>query len=83
MSKRSLAGFMLIAALGLGTPLLADHGNGKGHDKHDDGGWERRDGYEYHTYGEHENPPGWSKGKKTGWGHCDVPPGHPKPADCK
>src|SRR5438874_10527275 len=24
--------------------------------------------------GDHR-PPGWSKGKKTGWGDCDVPPG--------
>jgi hypothetical protein len=28
-------------------------------------------------------PSGWNKGKKAGWGHCDVPPGHAKPADCK
>ena len=28
-------------------------------------------------------PQGWDKGKKTGWGHCDVPAGHTKPADCK
>jgi len=34
------------------------------------------------TTGTHQ-PPGWNKGKKTGWGHCDVPPGHAKPADCK
>ncbi len=27
-------------------------------------------------------PPGWSKGKKTGWGDCDVPPGQAKKAGC-
>ena len=31
----------------------------------------------------HEHPAGWNKGKRTGWDHCDVPPGHAKPADCK
>src|SRR5205085_11071792 len=25
-----------------------------------------------------DRPPGWSKGKKTGWGNCDVPPGQAK-----
>jgi Ni/Co efflux regulator RcnB len=27
-------------------------------------------------------PPGWSKGKKTGWGNCDVPPGQVKKYGC-
>ncbi len=28
-------------------------------------------------------PPGWSKGKKTGWGDCDVPPGQAKKVGCQ
>jgi hypothetical protein len=27
-------------------------------------------------------PPGWSHGKKTGWGDCDVPPGQAKKVGC-
>ena len=27
-------------------------------------------------------PPGWSKGRKTGWGNCDVPPGQAKKFGC-
>ena len=28
------------------------------------------------------NPPGWDKGKKTGWGDCNVPPGLAKQRGC-
>jgi len=28
------------------------------------------------------HPPGWDKGKKTGWGDCDVPPGQAKKVGC-
>src|SRR5262249_4628684 len=39
-----------------------------------DQGWERLDGYEYRTYNQSQvRPPGWSKGKKTGWGNCGLP----------
>jgi hypothetical protein len=27
-------------------------------------------------------PPGWSKGRKTGWGNCDLPPGQAKKYGC-
>ncbi len=27
-------------------------------------------------------PPGWEKGRKTGWGDCDVPPGQAKKVGC-
>jgi hypothetical protein len=50
----------------------------------DDERWERRDGYEYRTYGDREGrPPGWSKGKKTGWGDCGLPPGQAKKYGCR
>ena len=29
-----------------------------------------------------QRPPGWDKGKKTGWGNCDVPPGQAKKQGC-
>ncbi len=47
-------------------------------------GWESREGYEYRTYGEAKSrPPGWSKGKKTGWDNCGVPPGQAKKGECR
>ena len=74
MSKRPLAIFAVLAALGLGTPaVMADHGHGDSKNDHgnkhsasdDDRGWERRDGYEYGTYGDCDGrPPGWSRGRK-------------------
>ena len=93
MSKRLLAILALGAALGFSTPaVLADHGN-EGHknghgnkhsDDDDDQGWQRREGYEYRTYGDHDaRPPGWSRGKKTGWGNCGLPPGQAKKYGCR
>jgi len=36
------------------------------------------------TYGERDGvPPGWSKGKKTGWGNCGLPPGQAKKYGCQ
>jgi hypothetical protein len=93
MGKRYTAILALLAALLLAPPsLLADHGdkgNKHGHgNKHSDAdndqGWERRDGFEYHAYGSSdERPPGWSRGKKTGWGNCGLPPGQAKKYDCR
>jgi hypothetical protein len=31
---------------------------------------------------EHGRPPGWDRGKKTGWGDCDLPPGLAKKQGC-
>lgn len=88
MNKHRFAILAVIAALGLGPPALkADHGDkGQKHqrgnkhvDDDNDQGWERLDGYEYRTYNQSQGrPPGWSKGKKTGWGNCGLPPGQAK-----
>jgi hypothetical protein len=91
MNKVLLATLALIVALGVGTPALMadhdDHGHGHKHGKHfddDDRGWDRRDGYEYRMYGDRdERPPGWSHGKKTGWGNCGLPPGQAKKYGCR
>ena len=88
MSEHLLAIIGLVAALGLGTPLLmADHGDKDKHqhgNKHDDQGWDRRDGYEYRVYGDRdERPPGWGHGKKTGWSNCGLPPGQAKKYGCR
>ena len=29
-----------------------------------------------------DRPPGWDRGRKTGWGACDVPPGLAKKSGC-
>ena len=50
----------------------------------DDDRWERREGWEYRLYGDRDSrPPGWSRGKKTGWGNCGVPPGQAKKGECR
>ncbi len=28
------------------------------------------------------SPPGWERGRKTGWGNCDLPPGQAKKYGC-
>lgn len=99
MSARWITILALAGALAWGMPAIAqDHGHGhdKGHgnphgdkgkdkgDKDEDGRWETRGGYQYRTYGPNEGtPPGWSKGKKTGWGNCGMPPGQAKKYGCR
>jgi hypothetical protein len=99
MKRHWLAVLALIAALWLIAPSLgaeSAQGKGKGNphaneradenrgrDDRDEG-WERRDGYEYRIFGERDDrPPGWSKGKKTGWGNCGLPPGQAKKYGCR
>ncbi len=87
MSRSWMLVLALAAAVLWSTPGLAhqdkdkdkDHGKdhqmaAKDHDQDKDG-WERREGYEYRTYGGNTRPPGWSKGKRTGWGDCALPTG--------
>jgi len=98
MRRALFATFALVIALGLGAPsALADHddehghgnGHGRGHgnkhaDRDDDHNWERRDGFEYRTYGDHDGrPAGWSRGEKTGWKNCGLPPGQAKKYGCR
>ncbi len=46
-------------------------------------GWERRDGFDLRTYTGQGRPPGWNRGKKTGWENCGVPPGQAKKGACR
>jgi hypothetical protein len=68
MVKRILIFVGLSVALLAAPKLFADqgdHGNhGKHGNKHDDEGWERKDGYEYRVYQRDERPPGWVTGKE-------------------
>lgn len=93
MSKQWFGTILLFGAFAFALPAAADHdhGKGKGHkhqneqgDDRDDDRWEHRGDYEYRTYGKHDGlPPGWSKGKKTGWGNCGMPPGQAKKYGCQ
>lgn len=33
-------------------------------------------------HGRYDDPPGWSHGRKAGWGNCDLPPGLAKKHGC-
>ncbi len=64
-----------------------EHGKGGGgdHDRDDDrdhgkGKHDRNDHDRDHGRASGERPAGWDKGKKVGWGDCDVPPGQEKKA---
>lgn len=49
-------------------------GHNAGHDRDFDRDGDRDD--------RERRPPGWSHGRKTGWGDCDVPPGQAKKYGC-
>ncbi len=87
MSRRWITTLALAAALLCALPAMADKdkdkGKGNPHADRDDDRWERRGAYEYRTYEHGNQPPGWSKGKKTGWGDCDLPPGQAKKYGCR
>jgi hypothetical protein len=98
MSKGWLA-VLLIGSLTVSASAMADPGkqNGKGNphskqasadhgrgDNHDEDGWQRRGNDDYRIYGDRDGrPPGWSRGKKTGWGNCGLPPGQAKKYGCR
>ncbi len=85
-------GLALTATAAARNPQGNSHGKGKGNphsqaahdnDRDDDrANWERRGDYEYRTYRGDDRPPGWSHGKKTGWGNCNLPPGQAKKYGC-
>jgi len=84
---------ILCVALVPGVFAKGGHGNGHGGDKQDKHGDKDRDGDsradrdhdrdgDRDRDGDDKRPAGWSKGKKTGWGDCDVPPGQVKKLGC-
>ena len=40
------------------------------------------DGHGHHGRDRDDDPPGWSHGRKAGWGNCDLPPGLAKKRGC-
>ncbi len=98
MKKRWLAVIMIIFGLSISAGMMSaqgkKNGKGKGHEMRedkdrgkdndrDDDRWERKGKYEYRTYGRDDRPPGWSEGKKVGWGDCGLPPGQAKKYGCR
>jgi hypothetical protein len=53
---------------GIGDALSSLAGGGENEADHD--------GHKHKRSKEGRRPPGWDRGKKTGWGGGDVPPGH-------
>ncbi len=51
-------------------------------DRDDDDGRLRRIVVFPHIRGSYGRPPGWDRGRKVGWGQCDVPPGLAKKEGC-
>ncbi len=48
--------------------------------RHEHERWERT--HEHQKWNADHRPPGWDHGRKTGWGNCNVAPGHAKKEGC-
>lgn len=84
-----LAAAVWLMLAGVSSAYGRDHGGGHGHghaDVEDGGGHGHGHGADRGDHDRDEGrgdrdrddsgrPPGWSHGKKTGWGNCDMPPG--------
>lgn len=97
MSKRILRSFLAVAFCAVivtGSAWAQGRGNGRGAAAANHGWrsndmdrdmWGSRDwrgDRDRWTFGSSDRPRGWDKGKKTGWGNCDVPPGQAKKIGC-
>ena len=86
MSIRDLRlGVVLVAALVLSAlPAFGQgRGRGRGNAGRDDGVFiSGRGGIVIEPFERSGRPPGWDRGRKTGWGNCDVPPGLAKKEGC-
>jgi hypothetical protein len=79
--KKLIAGATVVACMLMGSAAFAkdhdrDEHKGKG-PQHRNVRWDRD-----HDRDHDRRPPGWDKGKKKGWGDCDVPPGQAKKHGC-
>jgi hypothetical protein len=96
MKTYRLGAIALLGMLAFALPKVsADKDKGQGHshgNPHaraaedrdgDHDSWQRRGQFEYRTYTDRDTPPGWSHGKKTGWGNCGMPPGQAKKYGCR
>ena len=99
VSAALVLSLMSVPAFAKGKPKEPDSRYDRGNDKHDEKSdkWKDKDKDKNHKkdlrdhdrdrdHGRVANngrPPGWDKGKKTGWGNCDVPPGQAKKEGCR
>lgn len=96
--KKILVCAALALSLNAMPALAKGKPSGRGNDKHEDKSkvkdrdrddkdrdhkkdWGERD-RDHGKVANNGRPPGWDKGKKTGWGNCDVPPGQAKKQGC-
>ena len=96
--KKILVCAALALSLNAMPALAKGKPSGRGNDKHEDKSkvkdrdrddkdrdhkkdWGERD-RDHAKVDNNGRPPGWDKGKKTGWGNCDVPPGQAKKQGC-
>jgi hypothetical protein len=69
----ALAVCLMFSGTALAKGDKGNHGNGQGNSA--------GHGHGHDTDGDNR-PPGWDKGKKSGWGDCDLPPGQAKKQGC-
>jgi hypothetical protein len=77
-------GLVLVAGLALAAlPGFAQgRGHGRGKSARDEGIFVGRGGIVIEPLERSGRPPGWDRGRKTGWGNCHVPPGQAKKEGC-
>jgi hypothetical protein len=95
LSFRMGAALILCAALTTGTAWAQGRGHARSwgkhrvfaHDRDRDfrrgwrGDYDRND-LSFFSWRNSARPPGWDRGRKTGWGNCDLPPGQAKKYGC-
>jgi len=85
MTRNWVAAATVLMCIVMGTSATAkDQGRSKGMGKHDGARWEHRDRDRDIRWERDRSrrPAGWSKGKKKGWGNCNLPPGQAKKQGC-
>lgn len=83
MTRKWVAAATVLMCIVMGTSATAkDQGRGKGMGKHEGARWEHRDRDIRWERDRSRRPAGWSKGKKKGWGNCNLPPGQAKKQGC-
>ena len=85
LSFRMGAAVILCAALATGTAWA--QGRGHGRNRGTPPVFTRDHGYDHADLGffswrNSARPPGWDRGRKMGWGNCDMPPGQAKKYGC-
>jgi hypothetical protein len=83
--KLAVVSFVLAACTMLLTPSVAQAHDGRRHER--DGRTDvrvfvARDGGYFYGAGPARRPHGWERGRKLGWGGCDLPPGQAKKYGC-